>query len=204
MTRASNALPSLPRVNERIHRRGSYIHTHETVLFTVVLHPNTHATPTGARAAWPRTADLPSSRGRMFSQLVQENRVRRERLAADNELRKREAMASIGAATDAAMDSINNGSATVWHNQQQIEAEARLLHQNSQRLAAEASQWVASYQGFHQALKDLGDIENWARAIESDMTFISSSLDGLQQRMRPSSSSSSVPTSASSQPKIVD
>lgn len=142
--------------------------------------------------------------GHMFAELVQENRVRRERLAADNEVRKREAIASIGAATDAAMDSINDGSAAVWHNQQQLEAEARLLHQNSQRLAAEASQWVASYQGFHHALKNLGDIENWARAIESDMTFISSSLDGLQQRMRsPSSGSSSLP-SASSQAKAVD
>ena len=105
-------------------------------------------------------------------------------LAARTEKRKREAIASIGAATDAAMDSINGGAATVWQNQQQIEAEARLLHQQSQRLAANTAQWVASYQGFHQALKQLGDVENWARAIESDMMFISSSLDGLQQRHR--------------------
>ena len=98
------------------------------------------------------------------------------------ETRKREAIASISAATGAAMDAINGGAATVWQNQQQLEAEARLLHQQSQRLAKQTAQWVESYQGFHQALKSLGDIENWARTIEADMAFISSSLDGLQQQ----------------------
>lgn len=88
-------------------------------------------------------------------------------------------MSSVSAATGAAMDAINGGAATVWHNQQQLEAEARLLHQQTQRLAKQSSQWVASYQGFHQALKDLGDVENWAKAIESDMAFIHSALDGV-------------------------
>lgn len=90
-------------------------------------------------------------------------------------------MASIGGATGVFMDAINGGAATVWHNQQQLEAEARQLHRQSQRLANNASQWAASYQGFHQALKSLGDIENWAKAIESDMAFITGALDGLQQ-----------------------
>ena len=77
------------------------------------------------------------------------------------------------------MDSINGGAATVWHNQQQLEAEARLLHQQAQRMQKQSAQWVQSYQGFHQALKALGDVENWAKAIESDMAFIHSSLDAL-------------------------
>jgi cytochrome c556 len=95
---------------------------------------------------------------------------------------KRDAMESIGIATGAAMDAINNGAATVWHNQQQLEAEARVLHDQSKRLTKQSEQWVASYKGFHQALKALGDVENWAKAIESDMSFISSSLEGIQQQ----------------------
>ena len=88
----------------------------------------------------------------------------------------------MSAATGAAIDGINSGAATVWHNQQQLEAEARLLHQNTQRLARQSAQWVQSYQGFHAALKALGDVENWAKAIESDMAFIHSALDSIQQR----------------------
>ena len=142
----------------------------------------------------------------MLASLVKESKQRRADIAAENgenglepccyfhfralsflecarvERRKREAVASISAAADAATQSINMGAATVWHNQQQLEAEARLLHQQSQRLVGQTSQWISSYQGFHQALKDLGDVENWAQAIESDMSFISSSLEELQQQ----------------------
>ena len=95
---------------------------------------------------------------------------------------KKEAIASVSAATNASMDAINGGAATVWHNQQQLEAEARVLHQQSQLLSKQSAQWVASYQSFHQALKALGDVENWAKAIESDMAFINASLDDVQQQ----------------------
>lgn len=80
------------------------------------------------------------------------------------------------------MDAINSGAATVWHNQQQLEAEARLLHQQTQRLTKQTAAWVSSHQQFHQALKALGDVENWAKAIESDMSFIHSALETVHQQ----------------------
>ena len=43
-------------------------------------------------------------------------------------------MESVGAATTAAMDTVNMGVATVWHNQQQLEAEARLLYPRDEEL----------------------------------------------------------------------
>ena len=119
-----------------------------------------------------------------LSALVKDSKARRAQLSADSERRKREAVASVAAATGAAMDAINGGAASVWHNQQKLEAEARLLHQQTQRFSKQSAQWTASYQGFHQALKALGDVENWAKAIESDMAFIHSSLDGLNSQQR--------------------
>ena len=86
----------------------------------------------------------------------------------------------MAAATDAALNAINGGVATVWQNQQQLEAEARHLQQHSQRFAKLSAQWATSFQGFHQALKALGDVENWARTIEADMAFINSSLEQVQ------------------------
>ena len=85
-------------------------------------------------------------------------------------------------ATTVAMNTINSGVATVWHNQQQLETEARRLQQNSQRFAKQTEQWLTSFNSFSQSLKALGDVENWAQAIESDMTFIHSSLEQLQQQ----------------------
>ena len=93
---------------------------------------------------------------------------------------KKEAMESVGAATTAAMDTVNMGVATVWHNQQQLEAEARQLQQQAQRFNTQTGQWLSTFQSFHQSLKELGDVENWARTIEADMAFINSSLEQVQ------------------------
>ena len=101
-------------------------------------------------------------------------------------------MESVGAATTAAMDAVNLGVATVWHNQQQLEAEARLLHQQAQRLSKQSAAWVQTYSGFHDALKSLGDVENWAKAIESDMAFIHSSLDALHHAQPPPSAQAAI------------
>ena len=89
-------------------------------------------------------------------------------------------MESVGAATTAAMDTVNVGGATVWHNQQQLEAEARQLQQQAQRFNKQTAQWLTTFQSFHQSLKALGDVENWARTIEADMAFINSSLEQVQ------------------------
>lgn len=44
-----------------------------------------------------------------------------------------------------------------------------------------SAQWLATFQSFHQSLKALGDVENWARTVESDMAFINSSLEQVQR-----------------------
>jgi biogenesis of lysosome-related organelles complex 1 subunit 1 len=93
---------------------------------------------------------------------------------------KKEAVDSIERATTTAMDSINSGVAKVWHNQQHLEAEARTLHQHAEQFNQQSAQWVNSFKGFHDSLKALGDVENWARSIESDMSFINSSLEQIQ------------------------
>ena len=67
-------------------------------------------------------------------------------------------MESVGAATTAAMDTVNVGVATVWHNQQQLEAEARALQQQAQRFNKQTAQWLTTFQSFHQSLKALGDV----------------------------------------------
>ena len=100
---------------------------------------------------------------------------------ANTDARKKEAIASVEQATSTAMDSINAGVATVWHNQQHLEAEARSLHNHAETFAKQSKEWVDAFAGFHQALKALGDVENWARSIESDMAFINSSLEQIQQ-----------------------
>ena len=48
---------------------------------------------------------------------------------------------------------------------------------------------AATYQTFHQSLKALGDVENWAKTIESDMLFINSSLEQIRSSKEAAESS---------------
>uniref|UniRef100_A0A0L8GTY8 Biogenesis of lysosome-related organelles complex 1 subunit 1 n=1 Tax=Octopus bimaculoides TaxID=37653 RepID=A0A0L8GTY8_OCTBM len=38
-------------------------------------------------------------------------------------------------------------------------------------------QWLKLVEDFNTALKEIGDVENWARNIEADMRTISSALE---------------------------
>ena len=114
--------------------------------------------------------------------LVKESKARRASLLAENERRRKAAADAAGAASTAAMDSVNVGVSTVWHNQQQLELEARTLQEQAKRFAKQSGQWLATHQAFHSSLKALGDVENWARSLESDMTFVNSSLEEVERR----------------------
>ena len=114
--------------------------------------------------------------------LVKESKARRASLLAENERRRKAAADAAGAASTAAMDSVNVGVSTVWHNQQQLELEARTLQEQAKRFAKQSGQWLATHQAFHSSLKALGDVENWARSLESDMGFVNSSLEEVERR----------------------
>ena len=50
----------------------------------------------------------------------------------------------------------------------------------AQRFSKQTGKWLTTFNKFSDSLKALGDVQNWARALESDMTFINSSLEQLQ------------------------
>ena len=78
--------------------------------------------------------------------LVKESKARRAALLAENERRRKAAADAAGAASTAAMDSVNVGVSTVWHNQQQLELEARTLQEQAKRFAKQSGQWLATHQ----------------------------------------------------------
>ena len=123
-----------------------------------------------------------SAESKTLPDLVKESKARRASLLAENERRRKAAADAAGAASTAAMDSVNVGVSTVWHNQQQLELEARTLQEQAKRFAKQSGQWLATHQAFHSSLKALGDVENWARSLESDMAFVNSSLEEVERR----------------------
>ena len=41
----------------------------------------------------------------------------------------------------------------------------------------QTNNWVQLMDGFHKALKDLGDLEQWAKTIEADMKTVTATLE---------------------------
>ena len=66
---------------------------------------------------------------------------------------------------------------SAYNNQRQLEAEAKQLQLNVSRLSKQTQQWISMIDNFNHTLKELGDVENWARAIETDMLAIASALE---------------------------
>uniref|UniRef100_T1GDP8 Biogenesis of lysosome-related organelles complex 1 subunit 1 n=1 Tax=Megaselia scalaris TaxID=36166 RepID=T1GDP8_MEGSC len=57
-------------------------------------------------------------------------------------------------------------------NQKRLDAEAKQLHTGATTFAKQTQQWMQLIENFSGALKELGDVENWARSIETDMQII--------------------------------
>jgi hypothetical protein len=70
-----------------------------------------------------------------------------------SDVKEREAQAAMEAHASFALDRLNAGMATVYHNQQRIETEAGKLQQQSARFQATTQRWLRMYNEFNDSLK---------------------------------------------------
>uniref|UniRef100_A0A6M2CVK3 Biogenesis of lysosome-related organelles complex 1 subunit 1 n=1 Tax=Rhipicephalus microplus TaxID=6941 RepID=A0A6M2CVK3_RHIMP len=115
----------------------------------------------------------------MLSSLLKEHQQRQHLRREEQERKKKEATAAASALTAAMVDHLNVGVAQAYLNQRKLDAEAKQLHTNATNFSKQAANWLHLVDNFNHALKELGDIENWAKSIEADMV-ISAWLIGLQ------------------------
>lgn len=64
-----------------------------------------------------------------------------------------------------------------YNNQRALESEAKQLQQQVNQLSKQTQQWTQMLDQFNTALKELGDVENWARIIETDITTVACALE---------------------------
>ena len=62
-------------------------------------------------------------------------------------------------------------------NQKRLDSEAKQLHLNATNFSKQTSAWLQLIDSFNNSLKEVGDVESWARTIETDMRTISSTLE---------------------------
>lgn len=93
------------------------------------------------------------------------------------EVKKKEALTAANNLTTALVDHLNVGVAQAYLNQKRLDSEAKQLHLNATNFSKQTSAWLQLIDSFNNSLKEVGDVESWAKTIETDMRTISSTLE---------------------------
>ncbi|XP_071803742.1 biogenesis of lysosome-related organelles complex 1 subunit 1-like [Asterias amurensis] len=113
----------------------------------------------------------------MLASMLKEHQSKQSSKKDQQEKRRKEATASAIAVTKALVGNVNNRVSMAYSNEKRLDTEARHLQSNAAQFAKQSMQWLSLIESFNTALKELGDVENWAKSIEVDMHTISSALE---------------------------
>ncbi|XP_001985988.2 biogenesis of lysosome-related organelles complex 1 subunit 1 [Drosophila grimshawi] len=113
----------------------------------------------------------------MLSSMVKDHHAKQSKRKQEQEIRRKEAIEASNELTQSLVDHLNVGVAQAYLNQKRLDAEAKQLHVGATNFAKQTHQWLQLIDNFSSALKELGDVENWARSIEGDMQVIQQSLE---------------------------
>ncbi|XP_034478507.1 biogenesis of lysosome-related organelles complex 1 subunit 1 [Drosophila innubila] len=113
----------------------------------------------------------------MLTSMVKEHHAKQSKRKQEQEVRRKEAIETSNELTQSLVDHLNVGVAQAYLNQKRLDAEAKQLHVGATNFAKQTHQWLQLIDNFSSALKELGDVENWARSIEGDMQVIQQTLE---------------------------
>jgi DNA-binding helix-hairpin-helix protein with protein kinase domain len=114
----------------------------------------------------------------MFSDIAETHAKRVSLLRADRDLQKSQAIESCNKFSKVMLDYANRGAEGVYASQIEIEKQSKLLEKEAEKLVKNVDRWTEMYKKFNVALKEVGEVENWANAIEKDLKFV---VDQLQE-----------------------
>ncbi|KAK3590413.1 hypothetical protein CHS0354_022535 [Potamilus streckersoni] len=113
----------------------------------------------------------------MLSNLVKQHQFKQQARKEKQEKKRKEAIVAATALTHALVDHLNAGVAQAYVNQKKLDTETKILQANAAQFSKQTSHWLKLVEDFNTALKEIGDVENWAKSIETDMRTISSALE---------------------------
>lgn len=113
----------------------------------------------------------------MLSRMVKEHQDKQAAFREEQEKKRKAAVAAVQKCTGAMVDSLNASVERAYENQRKLDKEAKALQSHSAKYVKQTAQWLSLVEGFHKNLKSLGDLEQWAKTIESDMQTVVGTLD---------------------------
>eukprot|EP00457_Paulinella_chromatophora_P015202 gb/GEZN01015773.1/.p1 GENE.gb/GEZN01015773.1/~~gb/GEZN01015773.1/.p1 ORF type:complete len:152 (+),score=30.58 gb/GEZN01015773.1/:40-495(+) len=115
----------------------------------------------------------------MFAKTLKDHQTRTNAQKADLEHIRREALQATEEAASVLLESLNQSVAEVYTNQQLLERDAKRMHAETARFQRNTRRWVKMYAGLNEALKELGDVSNWAQTMEQDMQDLAFMLESV-------------------------
>ncbi|XP_041366094.1 biogenesis of lysosome-related organelles complex 1 subunit 1-like [Gigantopelta aegis] len=113
----------------------------------------------------------------MLSNLLKQHQVRQQARKEVQEKRKHDAIAASTALSHLLVDHLNAGVAQAYVNEKKLNTETKILQENAAQFTRQTMQWLKLVEDLNTSLKEIGDVENWAKSIETDMRTISSALE---------------------------
>ncbi|KAJ1817548.1 hypothetical protein GGH91_003884 [Coemansia sp. RSA 2671] len=107
-----------------------------------------------------------------------------EHKRASDQLRK-DAVRDIGDLCDSATASLSDQLTRVLDNQREIESLSRDCAHLVQNHTRSTVKWTKLVDQFSTALKELGDVSNWAHVIERDMLDVAATLELVHASLNP-------------------
>ena len=74
------------------------------------------------------------------------------------------------------VDKMNSRVEGAYMNQKKLQSHTRQLQYNAATMQRQTDDWLKLLDGFNTALKEVGDVVNWAKSLEDEMTKISHTL----------------------------
>lgn len=90
---------------------------------------------------------------------------------------RRDAIAAVSSLTESLTGTVNAGVQEVFENQKQVEDAARELSETSVAFKDRARAWANALEEFDDELKNIGDFENWVKAMEHDLSTLAAALE---------------------------
>ncbi|CAO1409203.1 unnamed protein product [Diamesa tonsa] len=113
----------------------------------------------------------------MLSSMLKQHQETIKARGEQQEKLKKDSVEAANDLTQNLVDHLNVGVAQAYLNQKRLDQEAKNLNVAANNFNKQTQQWLSLIDGFSSSLKELGDVENWAKTIEKDMKTICTALE---------------------------
>jgi len=112
----------------------------------------------------------------MYNSLVRDHRAKSAAQRKHVDTLRAAALVSCESVTAHLFAEVQGGVGALYRNQRLLQAEAATLQAHTSRFARQSERWLTLSSSLNTALKELGDVHNWALTVQKDVRWVEKEL----------------------------